>query len=155
MKLISTAFEHEGVIPSKYTCDGENISPDLSFGSIPTEAKSLVLLMDDPDVPTHLREGGVFDHWILFNIPADTSGLKEGETAGTAGRNSAGSDIYVGPCPPPQFQPAEHRYIFQLYALNTELDLNEGASKDAVKVAMKGHILGKGELLGRYSRKSN
>lgn len=152
MELTSPAFEHGSVIPRKFTCDGDNVSPGLAIAEVPEGARSLVLLMDDPDVPRAVREDRMFDHLVLFNIPPDTRVIPEGESAGVAGVNTAGSLGYTGPCPPPQFEPKEHRYVFSLYALDCELPLEAGTSKEQVRSAMKGHLLAKAELIGRYAR---
>jgi Raf kinase inhibitor-like YbhB/YbcL family protein len=149
MKLTSSAFDHEGNIPAKYTCDGENINPALTLSDIPSEAKSLVLIMDDPDVPKHLRDDGMWDHWVVFNIPSSLREIKEGEEpAGNHGIGTSGNVSYMGPCPPDR----EHRYYFKLYALDKELDLPEKAAKHQVEEAMEGHVLAKAELMGRYER---
>ncbi|OHB19612.1 MAG: kinase inhibitor, partial [Parcubacteria group bacterium RIFCSPHIGHO2_01_FULL_56_18] len=124
----------------------------LSIGGVPEGTKSLALIMDDPDVPKVLRADGVFDHWVLFNIPADTREIPEGGSIGVAGANSAGKNAYAGPCPPPQYEPSEHRYVFKLYALDSELPLQAGATKEEVEKAMEGHILGQTQLVGRYKR---
>ena len=152
MKLTSSAFNNSGRIPVKYTCDGENVSPPLTFEDIPENAASLVLIMDDPDVPTAVRPERNFDHWVLFNIPPETREIAEGASAGTPGVNGAGESAYTGPCPPPQYEPKEHRYFFRLYALDTELSLSEGTTKAAVLEAIKSHILKEAELMGTYSR---
>ncbi len=153
MQITSSAFEHNTSIPSKYTCDGDRpTNPPLSISGVPEEAKSLALIMDDPDVPKQLRPDGVFDHWVLFNIPVETREIPEGTSAGTPGANTGGGNAYTGPCPPPQFEPAEHRYIFKLYALDIELDVGPGAEKRKVIEAMQGHILAEAELIGKYKR---
>jgi Raf kinase inhibitor-like YbhB/YbcL family protein len=149
MKLMSPAFEHEGKIPSKYTCDGENISPPLTVSDVPPETKSLALIMDDPDVPKHLRSDGMWDHWVVFNIPASMRDIKEGnEPDGIHGIGTGGNMNYFGPCPPDR----EHRYFFKLYALDTELDLPEKATKQQLEKAMENHIIEKTELMGKYER---
>ena len=149
MKLTSTAFGHQEKIPSKYTCDGANISPPLSISDVPSQAKSLVLIMDDPDVPKRLRKDGMWDHWVVFNIPASLTEIKEGEEPeGTHGIGTSNNLDYNGPCPPDR----EHRYFFKLYALDTELKLPEQAKKQQVEKAMEGHVLAKTELMGRYER---
>ena len=153
--LTSPAFNNGEVIPSKYTCDGEDVSPELRIAGGPDGTKSLALLMDDPDVPRVLREDGTFDHWVLFNIPPETGVIAEGAGSGSVGvkgNNTRGATAYTGPCPPPQYEPKEHRYFFSLYALDSMLALAEGASKEAVKATMKGHLLAKAELMGRYAR---
>jgi Raf kinase inhibitor-like YbhB/YbcL family protein len=152
MKITSTAFEHEAMIPSKYTCDGQDISHDLSWTGVPEGAKSLVLINDDPDAPV-----GLWVHWVLYNIPPHSTGLPEGVDKKTPslpdgsvqGTNSWGRTGYGGPCPPG----GTHRYFFKLYALDTVLDLPPGAKKDAVEKAMKGHVLAEAVLMGRYARK--
>ncbi|MCR4280835.1 MAG: YbhB/YbcL family Raf kinase inhibitor-like protein [Candidatus Kaiserbacteria bacterium] len=153
LSITSTAFEQNARIPSKYTCDEDRtINPPLAFSGVPEGAKSLALIMDDPDVPKALHADGVFDHWVLFNIPPATKGIPEGQSIGTAGANGAGGNSYYGPCPPPQYEPSEHRYIFRLYALDTMLMLKEGAAKEEVLKAMEGHIIEQAELIGKYKR---
>jgi Raf kinase inhibitor-like YbhB/YbcL family protein len=148
--LTSSVFEYDGVIPKKYTCDGENLSPPLEISGVPEGAKTLVLIMDDPDVPKNLRPDGVFDHWVVFNISSDTSVIPEGEEPqGVAGINGRGEAGYTGPCPPDR----EHRYFFKLYALDTELKLSEGVTKAQVEQAMNGHIVTQTELMGKYDRR--
>jgi Raf kinase inhibitor-like YbhB/YbcL family protein len=149
MKLISKAFQNEGKIPGKYTCDGENISPPLSISDVPGEAKSLVLIMDDPDVPSSIRKDGIWDHWVIFNIPTDVHEITEGnEPSGVPGKGTNGETGYFGPCPPDR----EHRYYFRIYALDNNLDLEEGVDKKTVEKAMKDHIIAKDVLMGRYER---
>lgn len=152
LTLTSPVFKQGASIPSRFTCDGGNSSPPLSWSGVPEGAKSLVLIMDDPDVPKELRPNGVFDHWTLFNISPDVRGVPEGGTTGLAGANGAGRNEYTGPCPPPQFEPSEHRYFIRLYALDTTLQLPEGASKADILQAMEGHVLAEGELMGKYQR---
>jgi len=152
--LTSLAFIANGSIPSRYTCDGDrSVSPALAIAGVPAAAKSLALIMDDPDVPKQLRPDGVFDHWTLFNIPASTRAIAEGGTVGIAGANGAGKNAYTGPCPPAQYEPSEHRYVFTLYALDSLLALPAGATKKEVKAAMQGHILDQTQLIGKYKRK--
>lgn len=145
MYLDSPAFEHHQTIPKKYTCDGEDVSPPLSFQELPPGAKSLVLIVDDPDAPS-----GTFDHWIVWNLPADTAMLEEGARVPRQGKNHFGEQRYRGPCPPPG---KPHRYFFKLYALDTLINLPAGSSKHSVEEAMEGHILGKAELVGTYQRR--
>ncbi|MBA3721156.1 MAG: YbhB/YbcL family Raf kinase inhibitor-like protein [Parachlamydiaceae bacterium] len=148
--IIESVFEYQKPIPLKYTCSGENVSPPLKFLNVPSSSKTLVLIMDDPDAPV-----GVFDHWVVWNIPPTFQGLSEGAKElfsnakvkqGTNGYNVVG---YKGPCPPPG---KVHRYFFKLYALNTELTLPEGSSKKDVEKGMKGHIIEEAELVGTYQR---
>ncbi|MDO8752063.1 MAG: YbhB/YbcL family Raf kinase inhibitor-like protein, partial [Candidatus Wolfebacteria bacterium] len=111
MKLTSSAFLHNGKIPAKYTCDGEDMNPPLAISGIPEGAKSLVLIMDDPDVPKNLRADGMWVHWVVFNIPPDVKDIAEGvEPAGVHGKGTSGDLAYQGPCPPDR----EHRYFFKL-----------------------------------------
>ena len=149
MKLTSSVFSHEGKIPSKYTCDGDNINPPLNITDVPPGAKSLVLIMDDPDVPKTIREDGMWDHWVVFNVPPSVREIAEGvEPPGTHGTGTGGNESYLGPCPPDR----EHRYFFKLYALEKELDLPKGAKKRDVEKAMQGHIMAEAVLMGRYER---
>src|SRR3989338_5534371 len=153
MSITSPEFEPNGRIPSKFTCDGDrSVNPALIFSDVPEGAKSLALIMDDPDVPKVLHADGGFDHCGLFNIPSDTKGIPEGQSVGTAGANGRGDRAYTGPCPPPQYEPSEHRYIFVLYALDAELSLKEGATKEEVLKAMEGHVIQQAELIGKYKR---
>lgn len=142
----SPAFKDQEYIPSKYTCQGQNINPHLIFENIPEGTKSLVLIIDDPDAPV-----GTWNHWIVFNIPAKTKEIKENQTpkGSTLGINSANNLEYGGPCPPPG---KPHRYLFKLYALDTVLNLKQGARKKDVEKAMQGHILDQTRLVGLYKR---
>jgi len=142
LKITSPVFEQNGNIPSKYTCDGEDINPPLNIEGIPEGTQSLVLIVDDPDAPV-----GTWDHWVVWNIePADA--IKENSVPGTQGMNSFGKRPYGGPCPPS----GTHRYFFKLYALDTKLDLDPGSGKADAESAMKGHTLAKAEIIGVYKR---
>ena len=156
MQLTGPAFEHNGRIPAKYTCDGDRtVSPPLTIRGVPEDAKALVLVMDDPDIPeVKKKEFGLdsFDHWVLFNIPPETKEIPEGGTVGTPGTTTQGELRYTGPCPPPEYEPKEHRYIFKLLALSAPLDLKEGATKEQVLEVAKPLTLVETELIGRYSR---
>jgi Raf kinase inhibitor-like YbhB/YbcL family protein len=149
--LTSPAFSHQGEIPRKYTCKGENISPPLALQGVPSETKSLVLLMDDPDIPEAAKEKfniRVWDHWIVFNILPTTRVIPEGKNpVGVLGKNTRGNLGYGGPCPPDR----EHRYFFKLYALSQMLSLPEGSTKQSVEEAMEGLILAQTELIGRFA----
>jgi Raf kinase inhibitor-like YbhB/YbcL family protein len=150
MKIVSPAFEFNKAIPAKYTCDGENINPPLIFSDVPKISKSLVLIMEDPDVPTSIRPDGMWDHWVMFNISSVTQEVVEGrEPAGVPGKNTGGNLSYSGPCPPDR----EHRYYFKIFALDTLLDIPAGVTKQDVIRAMDTHILDSAELVGRYVRK--
>ena len=154
MKLTSLAFSEGSEIPSQYTCDGGNTNPALEISGVPVNAKSLVLIMDDPDVPAAVRPERMWDHWVVFNIPPTTTSVPAGQNpSGIAGKNSGGKLAYGGPCPPPQFEPSRHRYFFKLYALDTMLDLPEGATKAEVITAMKDNIIATATLMGTYQRK--
>ena len=145
MKITSSAFHEGGDIPSKFTCDESDTSPPLQITGIPSEAKSLVLIADDPDAP-----GGLFTHWLVWNIPPQTSSIAEGSAPqGVQGANDFGKSGYRGPCPPP----GRHRYSFKIFALDRELELRSGAKRSQVDAAMKGHVIAQGELVGRYARK--
>lgn len=149
MKLKSPKFEEGGIIPSLYTCEGKQVNPPLEITGVPPGAKSLVLLMEDPDVPKSLRPDGMFDHWVVFNIPPQTQKIAEhSHSLAVQGRNTKGKDEYFGPCPPN----GEHRYFFKLYALDTLLSLPPGSSKKEVEEAMKGHLLASCQLMGRYEK---
>jgi Raf kinase inhibitor-like YbhB/YbcL family protein len=155
LTLTSSAFQENASIPAQFTCDGANRSPELSISGVPAAAKSLVLIMDDPDIPEAVKTArgiDVFDHWVVFNMPPDTASLAEGQTPpGLEGANGAGKLGYTGPCPPDR----EHRYFFKLYALDTMLSLSEGATKAEVEAAMEGHRIESTELIGLYNRPQN
>lgn len=146
MKIQSPAFGPLETIPVLYTCDGEDISPPLSFSEIPAEAKSLALVMDDPDAPT-----GTWVHWTLWDISPSIQGINEAGVPGgaTEGKTSTGRAGYGGPCPPA----GTHRYFFKLYALDAVLNLPASSGKEALEKAMEGHILSQAELVGLYNRK--
>ena len=145
IKITSSAFQDGGNIPSKFTCDGSDTSPPLHITGVPSGVKSLVLIADDPDAP-----GGLFTHWLMWNIPPQTSSIPEGNaTNGMQGTNDFGKSGYRGPCPPP----GTHRYSFKIFALDRELDLRSGAKRNQLDAAMKGHVIAQGELVGRYARK--
>lgn len=150
MIISSPRFENGKKIPEEYTCDGKNISPPLEISDVPKEAKSLVLIMEDPDVPKTIRADGMWDHWIVFNIPPNITKIEEGiNPQGKLGINTNTKLSYSGPCPPDK----QHRYFFKLFALDIELNLNQGASKKQVEEAMKGHILKESVLMGLYYRR--
>lgn len=149
--LTSEAFENGGTIHKKFTCDGSDLSPALSWSDPPAGTKSLALISDDPDAPA-----GTWVHWVAFDIPSGTRELPEGVAktpelpgGGRQGSSDFGRIGYGGPCPPPG---KPHRYYFKLYALDTQLNLRPGSTKQEVERAMKGHILAQAELMGRYGR---
>jgi len=151
LSIWSPAFQEGGKIPTKYTCEGQDVSLALMWGEPPVGTQSFALIVDDPDAPV-----GVFTHWVIFNIPSDSRQLAEAIPAQTRltsgalqGKNDFGRIGYGGPCPPPG---RPHRYQFTLYALDQPLDLKAGASKKQLLNAMQGHILARGQLTGTYQR---
>jgi Raf kinase inhibitor-like YbhB/YbcL family protein len=143
--LMSSAFESGKEIPGRQSCEGDDVSPSLSWSGAPEGARSLALIVDDPDAP-----GGTFTHWLAWAIEPATGGLGEGEIVPMEGRNDFGTIGYRGPCPPPGHGP--HRYFFHLYALDADVDLERGAGKRDLERALEGHVLGAAELIGRYER---
>jgi len=149
--ISSPSFQNGKDIPKKFTCDGDDVSPALSWMDPPQGSKSFALIADDPDAPR-----GTWTHWVLFDLPSTTSNLREampkvGELPGGGfqGVNDFPKIGYGGPCPPPG---KPHRYFFKLYALDNKLNLKAGTSKREVEQAMQNHILGKAEIMGKYSR---
>ena len=146
----STAFAPGGTIPAVHTCSGKDISPPLNWSHIPAGTKSLALIVDDPDAPA-----GDFVHWVIFNLPADGTGLPEGISHGALpsgaveGKNGFGRSGYGGPCPPAG---KPHRYVFTLYAVDTRLLLPAGTVKDRLMAAMAGHLIARTELTGKFGR---
>ncbi len=151
--LTSAAFPNNGSMPPAYTCDGPNISPPLAITDPPEGTASFTLIVDDPDIPEAAKSlvgSDTVTHWLVFNIPQTTQVIEEGAgRVGTAGRTTLGKRFYAGPCPPDR----EHRYVFTLYALDTLLDLPEGATKSEVLAAQEGHVRMQTVLVGRYDRK--
>jgi Raf kinase inhibitor-like YbhB/YbcL family protein len=146
LHVTSKAFDDGAMIPERYTCDGENVSPPLEWSGTPRAAKSIVLICDDPDAPA-----GLFTHWILYDVPADVRTLAEGSPdGGREGVNDFGELGYGGPCPPPN---GPHRYFFHMYALAVDSIGPSRLSRQAVMTGMTGHILAEGRLMGRYRRK--
>jgi Raf kinase inhibitor-like YbhB/YbcL family protein len=156
MELTSPVFENGGEIPSKYTCEGENINPPLAISEVPEGTKSLALIMFDPDVPQEIKEQKDiegWDHWQVWNIPATTTEISENSNPGTEGKQTGGNMGYTGPCPPKDMEPSKHRYEFTLFALDVDtLGLAEGSSRNEVLGAIDGHVLEKTELTGSYEK---
>jgi Raf kinase inhibitor-like YbhB/YbcL family protein len=152
--IVSSAFEHEKAIPTKHTCEGDDVSPPLSWSNIPAETKSLALIVDDPDAPDPAAPEMVWVHWVLYDVPPSTTELPEGVTveqlpAGTRqGSNDWKRTGYGGPCPPI----GRHRYFHKLYALDAKLGDLEEPTKADLETAMKGHVLAWGELVGTYEK---
>lgn len=147
--LTTTAFDNGAMIPKKFTCDGKDISPPLTWTEPPKGTKSFAIIVDDPDAPS-----GTWVHWVLYDVPADTRELTEGirkdrqlPNGALQGRNDFGKIGYNGPCPP---KGASHRYFFKLYALDSRTNLKTGASKSDLERAMKGHVLTQAEIIGRF-----
>lgn len=138
--VTSPVFDHEGQIPTRYTCDGDNVNPPLVIDQIPEGAVSLAIIMEDPDAPF-----GTFDHWLAWNIPPK-AGISENSNPGTNGINSSGKTGYHGPCPPS----GTHRYYFHVYALDTSFDLSEQTDKEVLRSLIDPHIIAEGSLLGLY-----
>jgi Raf kinase inhibitor-like YbhB/YbcL family protein len=145
MLLTSPSFENNAAIPKKYTCDGGDINPELLIQNVPDDAKSLALILDDPDAPN-----GIFTHWVVWNIDPRTMSIKQESVPpkSSEGKNSAGRVGYIGPCPPS----GVHHYHFKMYALDAMLALPEGASKAELEKSMQGHILEETDFVGTYSR---
>ncbi|HET7227967.1 MAG TPA: YbhB/YbcL family Raf kinase inhibitor-like protein [Chthoniobacterales bacterium] len=146
VSVATSAFQAGGDIPAKFTCNGANVNPALKINGVPNEAKSLVLIVDDPDAPRAL-----FTHWILWNIDPKTTDIGENSVpaGGVQGTNDFGKRNYGGPCPPS----GTHRYFFKIFALDMKLDLKPGARRADLDAAMKSHILAQGELMARYAHK--
>jgi Raf kinase inhibitor-like YbhB/YbcL family protein len=144
--VTSSAFPHGGTIPEKYSCDGQDVSPQLEWSGAPDRTRSFVLLCDDPDAPK-----GPFAHWILYDIPVTTTKIEEGATnVGTSGTNDFGNSGYGGPCPP---QGTAHHYAFHVYAVDVPSIGKPGMSRQGLIDAMEGHVIGDAELVGEYQRK--
>lgn len=154
LSIKSNAFVHEGEIPSKYTCQGEDLAPALEWSGIPDGTVSLVLIVDDPDAPDPAAPKMTWVHWVVYNIPPDATGFPEGAAPNdiSDGAGNGISDFgragYGGPCPPI----GRHRYFFKLYALDTALDEMDNPTKDEVEAAMKGHIIAETVLMGTYEK---
>ena len=149
--VTSTAFKEGLPIPAQYTADGQDVSPPLSWGGVPAGTRSLALVCEDPDAPR-----GTWSHWVLFNLPAEASGLPEGvpleaklPSGATQGANDFRKVGYGGPSPPPG---KPHRYFFKLYALDTTLSLPPSTTRQQLQAAVQGHVLAEGQLMGTYGR---
>jgi len=155
LTLTSASFPHEGMIPSRHTCDGEDLSPQLAWRGMPANTQSLVLIVDDPDAPDPQAPKMTWVHWVLYNMPPHTTELAEGIApinlpAGTLqGLNDWRRTGYGGPCPPI----GRHRYFHKLFALDTRLPDLKGPNKGALEKAMQGHVLAHAELIGLYQRR--
>lgn len=148
LKLVISAFPEGAAIPQKYTCDGRNVSPAIEWNGAPSQARSFALILDDPDAP-----GGLFTHWLLYNIPPTAHSLEEGHhptPPAAAGANDFGKTGYGGPCPPK----GAHRYFFKIFALDTAaLDLPPGARRPELDRALRGHVVEQAQYMGKYERK--
>jgi len=150
-QLKSPAFQAGTSIPQQFTCEGNDVSPEIAWQNAPSGAKTFALVVHDPDA----RRAGGFTHWVIYNIPSTTNRIAQGVPkekdlpgGGVQGRNDFGKAGYGGPCPPS----GTHRYYFRLYALDSELKLNPSAGKEELEKAMKGHVLGQAELMGTYKK---
>ena len=143
MTVTSPDFKEGQMIPPRFTCDGESVNPGLVIENIPKDAKSLAMIVDDPDAP-----GGTFTHWVMYNVPV-TSRISTNSQPGIQGQNSKKRNGYAGPCPPAG---ETHRYFFKVYALDNKLNLKAGADKKTVEQAMQGHVLATGQLVGLYKK---
>ena len=143
--LESSAFGNAEAIPSRHSCEGEDISPPLRWSNVPEGTQSLALIVDDPDAP-----GGVFTHWLAWGLDPAAADLGEGEPAPREGRNDFGTTGYRGPCPPTGH--GRHRYAFRLYAVDAQVALAAGAAKSELEQAIDGHVLTTAELVGTYER---
>lgn len=152
--LKSAVFKEGGIIPLKFTCEGEDIAPPLEWEGVPENTRSLVLIVDDPDAPDPAAPRMTWVHWVVYNLPADVRGLPEGATANTLpvgakqGVNDWHKSGYGGPCPPI----GRHRYFHKLYALDIVLDDLQSPTKAEVETAMQGHIIAQAELVGTYKK---
>ena len=153
LQLTSSSFQPEGNIPVQFTCEGNDLSPELTWKNPPSRTQSFAIIVHDPDAP---RSGG-FTHWVVYNIPATVHHIPQGakkqetlEGGGVQGKNDGGKIGYMGPCPPS----GAHRYYFYLYALDAELKLQPGAGKDDLEKAIEGHVVEKAQLMGKYRKKS-
>jgi Raf kinase inhibitor-like YbhB/YbcL family protein len=145
VQITSSAFSEGDRIPRLYSCDDKNVSPPISWTGVPSDTVSVALIMDDPDALM-----GTWVHWVVYNLSSDITGFEQGKSGdGTEGKNDFGRLGYGGPCPP---KGSNHRYFIKLYALDSMLDLKEGATKAQVESAMRGHILAQGQLMGKYGR---
>lgn len=144
IKVVSPSFDNDTMIPARFTCDGQGVNPELALAHVPPQAKSLVLMVEDPDAAD-----GTFLHWLVYDMPV-VSRIEEDSIQGKQGMNSAGKKNYHGPCPPS----GTHHYHFRIYAIDRMLDLPEGVSRDVVDNAMKGHVMAEGDLVGLYQREN-
>lgn len=157
LSITSSAFKNAEPIPQKYTCDADATNPPLTISGIPEGTVSLALLMQDLDVPKALKSDGTFDHWVIYSIPftvgATTVEIPEAAQALPLGLNGSSQEGYLGPCPPPEYEPSKHRYHFSVYALSTELSFLTPPRMEEVQAGMEGYILASAELVGTYDRK--
>ena len=155
LTITSPAFEHEQTIPARHTCEGENISPALDWRGVPDAAQTLALIVEDPDAPDPAAPQRIFTHWVVYNLPPDSSGLEESVSAerlprgARFGRSDFERSSWGGPCPPV----GEHRYYFKLYALDAPLPTAEPLTRARLLDAIEGHVVGYAELLGRYAKR--
>jgi len=152
LTLSSSAFSANGAIPGKYSCEGQNLSPPLAWSGVPAAAKSLALIVQDPDAPDPAAPTKVVSHWVVYDLPPGTTAIAEGgsdlPSSAHQAKNEKGDMAYMGPCPPK----GNHRYFFKLYALDTTLPTLDGPKEKDIEQAMQGHVIGSGELIGTYQK---
>jgi Raf kinase inhibitor-like YbhB/YbcL family protein len=152
MQISSTAFDAQGSIPTRYTCEGEDVAPPLAWRDLPAGTRSLALIVDDPDAPDPAKPQRTWVHWVLYDIPPSVTGLPEGGRPAFAGSRDGANDWertgYGGPCPPI----GRHRYFFKLYALDAPLGDLQLPDKTRLEQAMEGHVLGEAQLMGTYQK---
>jgi len=157
LKITSSAFQQGGAIPARYTCEGQDVSPPVAWSGVPSNAKTIAVIVDDPDAPDPAKPQRVYVHWVVYNIPAATTSLAENASksgmpkAAVQGKNDWGKAEYGGPCPPI----GRHRYFFKLYALDTILPGLNNPTKADLENAMRGHLMDSGELIGTYQKAKN
>ncbi len=155
MKILTPAFEENGVIPQQYTCEGKNSSPSVTIEGIPSTTVSVALIMHDPDVPKVLKPDGIFVHWVAYNLIPDSKGtisLDPSVIVGAVGKNSSGAQAYTGPCPPREYEPKEHRYIFTAYALDVAPKFEAAPTSGELLARIKDHTITTATLTGRYQK---
>jgi Raf kinase inhibitor-like YbhB/YbcL family protein len=155
LTLSSSAFAAHGAMPSKYSCEGQNVSPPLAWSGAPPATKSFALIVQDPDAPDPAAPTKVVTHWVVYDLPASTTAIAEGgadlPTSARQGKNEKGEPNYMGPCPPK----GSHRYFFKLYAIDSVLPALDGSKEKEIEQAIQGHVVGSGELVGTYQKSAS
>ena len=155
LALSSSAFAADGAMPSKYSCEGQSVSPPLAWSGAPPNTKSFTLIVQDPDAPDPAAPTKVVTHWVVYDLPATTTTIAEGgadlPSSAHQAKNEKGDPSYMGPCPPK----GNHRYFFKLYALDSVLPALEGSKEKDIEQAIQGHVVGTGELVGTYQKSAS